>query len=157
MRALRWNCQSNGCFRNICPRLGVFDECFPSLIGMSDIDGAVEIGGRFLFLEWKSPGGSVATGQRIMFQQLTGLSHRVTVIVVHGDPKDMAVTAVQVFQGGKSGPPLSCDLAGLKARISTWARRADLARVRPSKRVRSDQSKARVLLASLAGSCHAAL
>lgn len=135
MRDLRWNCTDKGCFRILCPKLGAFDDCFPPRIGMSDVDGVVELGGRFLFLEWKAAGGTVQTGQRIMFEQITALSPRVTVIVVSGDPQAMTVWSVQVFHGGKASPADRTDIDGLKARIKAWSDRAQTARVRPSRRV----------------------
>lgn len=135
MRALRWDCGDKGCFRNLCPKLGMFDECFPGRIGMSDVDGVVELSGCFLFMEWKSPGGAVTTGQRIMFEQLTGLSPRVTVIVVCGDPRCMAVETVQVFQRGKGGPVEAATLDGLRERIRAWVRAVQERRTRPSQRV----------------------
>jgi hypothetical protein len=132
MRVLRWLCEEKGCFRQLCPKLGEFDDCFPGRIGMSDIDGVVEISGRFLLLEWKSAGGSVQTGQRIMFERLTALSHKITVIVVSGDPREMLIQSVQVFHNGKSGPAELSDMDGLKARIKQWSDRARNVRIRPS-------------------------
>lgn len=138
MRELRWNCrEKNKCFRSLCPKLGEFDDCFPGRIGMSDVDGFVEIGGRFLFLEWKSAGGAVTEGQRIAFQNLTSLNadpRRVTVIVVSGDPETMSIESVRVFQAGKAGEPEPCDLDGLKARMALWAEKAQQHRTRPSER-----------------------
>lgn len=132
---MRWDCAKSGCYNaTLRPRIEEFADCFPGRISMSDVDGVVEIGGRFLFLEWKAAGGSVQTGQRIMFEQLTGLSPKMTVIVVSGHPREMAIETVQVFHGGKAGPAEACDMAGLKARIAAWAQRASMARVRPSKR-----------------------
>lgn len=134
MRDLRWICEEKGCFRMMCPKLGSFDDCFPGAIAMSDVDGVVEIGGRFLFLEWKAQGGSVQTGQRIMFEQLTALSRKITVIVVSGHPRDMIIESVQVFSGGKAQAPEPCNFGGLKSRIAAWGARASLARMRPAKR-----------------------
>ena len=49
MRLLTWDCDRQGCYHeNMCPKLGVFDECLPPKMGMSDVDGIVEINGRFL-------------------------------------------------------------------------------------------------------------
>ena len=118
--------------------LGAFDDCFPGKIGMSDIDGVVEISGRFLFLEWKSKGGGLTTGQRIMFEQITALSHKVTVIVVCGHPRDMVIETVQVFHRGRSNKPEPCDFDGLKTRLSSWADRARRPRARPSQRVAAE-------------------
>ena len=132
---LRWDCDKSGCYNaTLRPRIEEFAGCFPGRIGMSDVDGVVEIGGRFLFLEWKAAGGSLGTGQRIMFEQLTALSPRMTVIVVSGHPREMTIETVQVFHGGKGAAPEPSDLEGLKARIAAWAGRANLARTRPSKR-----------------------
>ncbi len=134
MRELRWNCDDKGCFRSLCPKLGVFDICFGGRIGMSDIDGVVEINGRFLFLEWKSKGGHLGTGQRIMFERMTALSPKMTAIVVCGEPVSMTVESVQVFTLGKTSPPEAADLDGLKQRIAAWAANARSARIRPSLR-----------------------
>lgn len=100
---------------------------------MSDVDGIVEIGGRFLLLEWKTEGGSVETGQRIMFERMTAISHKWTVIVVHGDARLMEASGLQVFREGKAGPVEAVDITGLKARISRWADHASRARTRPSR------------------------
>jgi len=134
MRELRWNCSEKGCFRNLCPKLGIFDDCFPGRIGMSDVDGVVEIAGSFLFMEWKSPGGAMTTGQRIMFERLTGPSPHITAIVVCGDPRTMAIETVQVFWHGKAGPVERATLDGLRERIRTWANGAQERRTRPSQR-----------------------
>lgn len=137
MRELRWNCLTQGCFRGLCPRLGEFDECFPGRIGMSDVDGVVEVGGRLLFLEWKSPGGALTTGQRILFERLTSISTdpcRVVVIVAFGDPATMEVEHVQVVQGGRAGEVEASSLADLRRRMTAWSDRAIEARTRPSRR-----------------------
>lgn len=129
MRDLRWQCENKGCYRRLMPKLGAFDDCFPGRIGMSDVDGIVEIGGRFLMLEWKGAGGAVTTGQRILFERLTALAPdrtRLTVIVVSGEPREPTVETVQVFAGGKAGPVERTNLDGLKARISAWASRASM-------------------------------
>lgn len=132
---IRWDCNASGCYnRTLRPRIEEFAGCFPGKISMSDVDGVVEIGGRFLFLEWKAKGGAVQGGQRIMFERLTALSPRVTVIVVSGHPREMMVEQVQVFERGQSREPEQCDFDGLHQRITAWASRANLARTRPSAR-----------------------
>jgi hypothetical protein len=133
---LRWDCDKSGCYNStLRPRIEEFAGCFPGRIAMSDVDGVVEIGGRFLFLEWKASGGAVQVGQRIMFEQLTALSQKITVIVVCGHPREMTIETVQVFYGGKSTPPERLDLEGLRARIAAWADRAQMARIRPGRRI----------------------
>lgn len=132
MRDLRWDCAVKGCFRQMCPKLGAFDPCFPGKIGMSDVDGIVEIAGHFLMLEWKAQGGSVTTGQRIMFERLTALSPHLTVIVVSGHPRELTIKSVQVFHGGAAAAPETCDFDGLMARVHRWSERAQ--RLGPSSR-----------------------
>lgn len=127
MRELRWKCDERGCYRQLMPRLGAFDDCFPGRIGMSDVDGIVEISGKFLLLEWKSAGGAVTGGQRIMFEQLTRLApSHITVVVVSGDPVSMHVSSVQVFKSGTGSLPIPCSLERLQRSITAWAERARL-------------------------------
>lgn len=66
---MKWDCEERGCFnRKMRPKLEEFAACLPGRIAFTDVDGIVEIGGRFLMLEWKSRPGRIATGQRIMFE-----------------------------------------------------------------------------------------
>jgi hypothetical protein len=138
MREMRWKCAERGCYRKLMPRLGMFDDCFPGRIGMSDVDGIVEIAGRFLLLEWKAEGGRLTTGQRIMFERLTAGNSdpmKFTVIVVSGNPESMDVESLQVFSRGAAGPVEACTMDELKARVGLWSERAQQAKIRPSQRV----------------------
>ena len=125
---MRWDCSpdKDGCYRRLGqPDLTVLDECFPGRIGMTDVDGLVEINGQFLFIEWKRR-GDVPAGQRIMFERLT--KHpEFTIVVILGDPSTMAVQRYDVFQGGQRQGWRVCDLPELKRRVRTWARRASRA------------------------------
>ena len=77
VRSMRWLCDRDGCFNErMRLRLGVYDHCFPGAIGLSDVDGAVELNGYFLLLEWKASAAPVPTGQRIMFERLTAPDER---------------------------------------------------------------------------------
>lgn len=137
MRDMRWKCEDKGCYRKLMPRLGMLDDCFPGKIGMSDIDGIVEVGGRFLVMEFKSAGSGLTTGQRIMFERLTAENldpMKFTVIVVCGDPQEMVIESVQVFSSGKAGPVEPCTLEQLRLRIRKWRERAERCKTRPSKR-----------------------
>ena len=60
-------------------------DLLPGKCGASDIDGVVERNGHFIFLEGKRPGERLSVGQLIMLKQLSGLSDRVTVLVVTGN------------------------------------------------------------------------
>lgn len=130
---LRWNCEASGCYnQKLRPRIEVFAGCFPGRISMSDVDGIVEVGGCFLLMEWKSAGGAVTGGQRIMFERLTALSPRMTVVVVSGEPREPTVNSIQIFRKGVGSLPEPCDLVSLQRRIAAWAELASRRRIRPS-------------------------
>ena len=125
---MRWDCSPDrdGCYRRLGqPDLTVLDECFPGRIGMTDVDGLVEINGRFLFIEWKRR-GDVPAGQRIMFERLTR-HPEFTILVVLGDPGTMTVERYDVFKDGRRRGWRDCDLCTLKRRVSAWADRASRA------------------------------
>ena len=122
---MRWDCSPDrdGCYRRLGqPDLTVLDECFPGRIGMTDVDGLVEIGGQFLFIEWKRR-GDVPVGQRIMFERLTR-HPEFTILVILGDPATMAVERFDVFRDGRRKGWRACDLPELKRHVRAWAERA---------------------------------
>lgn len=123
---MRWRCDVHGCFNDLCrPRIEEFAEDLPGRISFSDVDGVVEINGHFLFLEFKHPErGSVKTGQRILFEKLTSLSDRVSVLVIKGDAKTMNLSAMQVVRAGKFAEERAISLADVKRGIRSWAKRA---------------------------------
>ena len=126
---MRWDCHpdKDGCYRRLGqPDLTLLDECFPGRIAMTDVDGLVEINGRFLFLEWKRQ-GEVPAGQRIMFERLTR-HPEFTVLVILGDPASMAAERYDVFQGGRRRGWRDCDLPELRRHVRAWARRASASR-----------------------------
>ena len=118
---MRWECSHRGCFnQKQRPKIEVFHDCFPGRINFGDVDAEVEVNGHFLQLEWKSYIGDVPTGQRIKYQHYTK-REGFNVIVVCGNAETMEISAYQVWHGGKAGDWVSSDLAGLKARIRSWA------------------------------------
>ena len=122
---MRWDCSPDrdGCYRRLGqPDLTVLDECFPGRIGMTDVDGLVEINGRFLFIEWKRR-GEVPAGQRIMFERLTR-HPEFTILVILGDPATMVVERYDVFRDGRRRGWRDCDLSVLKRHVRAWAQRA---------------------------------
>ena len=122
---MRWNCspERDGCYRERGqPDLTVLDECFPGRIAMTDVDGLVEINGRFLFIEWKRR-GDVPAGQRIMFERMTR-HPEFTVLVIIGDPATMAVKRYDVFQEGRRRGWRDCDLSLLRRYVKAWATRS---------------------------------
>ena len=61
------------------------NECFDRGIRLTDIDGFVEVGNKFLFLEGKPPGAIMRRGQRLALERLAQLPN-FTVIVLEGNP-----------------------------------------------------------------------
>jgi hypothetical protein len=67
------------------------NDAFPPLkyghrMRIGDVDGMVEIGGHFLFIEVKAAGAKYPTAQRIAYERLVQLGRgRVTVIYLYGD------------------------------------------------------------------------
>lgn len=121
---MRWDCSpdKDGCYRDLGqPDLTVLDECFPGRIAMTDVDGLVEINGRFLLIEWKRR-GDVPIGQRIMFERLTR-HPEFTILVILGDPRTMVVERYDVFRGGRRRGWRDCDLSEIKRHVRTWAER----------------------------------
>jgi len=117
---LRWDCEKQGCFnKKKRPKIEVFAECFPRRINFGDVDGIVEIGGRFLMLEWKPGSGKLSTGQRILYERITKHMPCV-VLVVAGDPETMRVGEVAVYMNGTFHEWEPCDLAHLKERMKKW-------------------------------------
>ena len=83
---LRHVCERAGCYLQQLPNWRDIVDCFddpnkPHPIRPTDIDGMVEIGGRFMFLEEKRAGVAMPTGQRIAFQRLADAGD-VTVVVM---------------------------------------------------------------------------
>jgi len=122
---MRWDCKADGCFNEKRrPKIEVFAECFPRRINFGDVDGLVELNGYFCMLEWKGDGGSVKTGQQITYERFTQTLGNV-VFVVGGDAQTMEVNTYQIFWRGQSVPPVPCDLAELKERLSNWVQWTD--------------------------------
>lgn len=60
---------------------GILNGCFgKSKIAPTDIDGAVERNGKFLFLETKKPETEIPTGQDIFYRGLVSAGHSVLYI-----------------------------------------------------------------------------
>jgi len=118
--AMRWNCETQGCFnQKLRPKIEEFRDCFPGNISFGDVDGIVELNSAFLMLEWKSPGGVVTTGQRIMYQRFSKTKNS-AVIIAEGNAETMDVTAYQTYWEGRKGEPKESDLDGLKDKIKEW-------------------------------------
>jgi hypothetical protein len=119
MRSMRWNCDIDGCFNIKCRlKLGIFDDIWPGKIGMSDVDGIVELHGNGLLLEWKRD-MELPQGQQIMFKRLTR-GRVLTVVCVAGDAETMEVHAVKEFVDGDEGDWKPMDMVGLRTLLAAW-------------------------------------
>lgn len=125
---LRWICKERGlCWnKEHRPNIEYFTHYLPRKISMMDVDATVEVNGNFLFMEFKSPGAPLLTGQRIYFQRITSVSKKITVVVVEAVCRTMEIRRVLVIANGKIGAWQNCDLEGLCSRVEAWAARVDM-------------------------------
>ena len=123
MRKMRWDCGRDGCFNDRKRvSLGLFDDCFPGRIGMTDVDAMVEVNARFLYGEWKSDFGDLPRGQAIMFERLTALGDDHAVLIINGDPASGDTKGFRWITGGRAHPWIHGDLEGLRKQIRRWVR-----------------------------------
>lgn len=119
----RDRCSISGCYIERLPDWGDIIAQFPRGIIPTDIDGMVEINGRFLFLEEKSmPGASMSGGQQ---KALARLSHLPGVTVMVFRPgRHAELDVLEMNERGATGFQ-PCDRADFLARIGEWASRAE--------------------------------
>lgn len=101
----------------------ILDGCFgDTKIKPTDVDGFVERNGKFLWLETKSPGVEIPTGQQITFDALmkTGIF---TVFVIWGDTNSPKEIQVMTYLG--KCLKKACDLNGLRDLVSRWYKWVD--------------------------------
>ena len=120
-RAMRWDCDKDGCFNlKRRPKFGVFDDCFPRRINFTDVDGIIEMGGKFLMLEWKGDGGSIQRAQHLLYERFTSGTGNVA-LVVHGNAEDMSVRAFGYYIAGHYHEAKAATLIDLKKWLIGWA------------------------------------
>lgn len=78
--AFRHDCSTRGCYIAGLPNWGDLFDVFPRGIQPTDVDGLVEINGKFLVLEEKHFDADLSNGQRYAFERLAMLGP-VTVFV----------------------------------------------------------------------------
>ena len=128
-KGLNWSCGERGenCFNRYCRlKFEFFDGCFPRNIAPTDIDFAVEVGGRFLFQEWKSNKGAEATelptGQRLFFERLTKAHPEITAMMVRGDSEWMNdIEGVRICRDGAFDKWRGCNWSQLYGWTKRWA------------------------------------
>lgn len=93
---------------------------------MSNLDGIVERRGHLLFLEWKSPGAPLRTGQRLLLEHLS-TRQKVTVYLVEGPTQErkIAMLRVTVYKYGTAAPERLMTLDGLRAEFRRWYEQAN--------------------------------
>ncbi len=111
----RWKCEDKGCYLTDRWSLTKLDDCLPRGIGFGDMDGWIEIDGRFLFIEHK-PEGYIWDKNNGQWKALKRLSllPGVTVWWIRdcGDGYEIA-------EPGRSLDKVSLD--ELRERVRTWA------------------------------------
>lgn len=121
---IKWDCPTDGCYRDQLPDWSPLNDCFPRAgIRVTDIDGMVEVGGHFLFIEWKPPKVPVPDGQMRALTRLSTLP-RITVLIVWGittlEPEQW-----QILSKGQVSDPHPVDFITWHSWINAWATVAD--------------------------------
>jgi hypothetical protein len=98
-----------------------FFDCLPGKISMTDIDATVEVCGHFLFMEMKRGQDELPFGQALYFKNLTLLSDKIAVLIVHGDSETMQCYALRHVWKGIIYPWVNASLDEVKDIISQWA------------------------------------
>lgn len=121
---ISWNCLINGCF-NYHRHFDIehFAQCFPRNIGLTDLDGFVELSGHFIITEFKGKTANVTAGQGWAFERLTALSDKITVLVIRCEYRSSEVYEIKVIREGKSGDWRPCTLDQLTSYLTHWASR----------------------------------
>jgi hypothetical protein len=120
-RTRYWKChEKEKCFIDeLAPRLGEFDDCFPRGIGLGDVDGFVEIGGKFLLIEWKCGDGKISTGQNRAFVAFCKIPGSL-IIGIRGDVKKMNVEEYRTYFEGCCSDWEPGNLEDVKKIIRWW-------------------------------------
>lgn len=121
-KELRHQCRRDGCYLDALPNWDEIINCFPHRIRPTDIDGMVEINGHFLFMEEKSAGKGLDTGQRIALKRQSCNPNTTVLVFRPGGSKDMQV---MVFRDGESDGFKDCTKSQFLHWIQRWARTAD--------------------------------
>ena len=127
MAKIRHDCR-NGCYLvNLHAPIHFFDDCFGGNIEMMDIDGVVERNGHFLLLEWKTNGGTLHQGQRILLSKFTEKGKKFLAVVVFGPVNPTSITELQIipYVLGEAKPAETVTLEQLQAKVRKWYEWAD--------------------------------
>ena len=120
---LRHDCRTVGCYIDGLPCWDELIEQFPRKVRPTDVDGFVELGGRFLFIEEKRAGVGPDEGQRRALRLLANLPP-VTVLFMRPSDTARDVEAL-VYDGSEPRGWQPMTTSGLHAWLRTWALAAD--------------------------------
>lgn len=118
----RHKCASAGCYIDGLPCWDELIEAFPRKIRPTDVDGFVEINGRFLFLEEKSRGVGPDEGQRRALLRLASLPGVTVAFFRPGQADDLEVL---LFDGTEAQGWRPCTRSQFHAWLRRWAHQAD--------------------------------
>lgn len=118
----RHSCSGAGCYIAGLPCWDDLIECFPRKIRPTDVDGFVEINGRFLFLEEKQEGVGPEEGQRRALKLLANLPGVTVAFFRPGRASDFEVL---VLDGTEAQGWRPCSQAQWFAWLRRWVRDAE--------------------------------
>ncbi len=95
-------------------RFDVLARLLPRGVEPSDIDQVIENDGSFLFIEFKRPGQTMPTGQRILFNRLSRLPDCEVLIVIGQPPAE-----IQSY-GWLGEPQQPADAQDLRTFVRMW-------------------------------------
>lgn len=124
MSNLRWKCDQQGCYAEQLPDWGIFNGRLPRGIRFTDVDGEVEIGGRFLRIEWKRPNAMLPIGQVRAFQAAAETGY-FTIVVVWGETNPMRPEYWRLFDDVADSGRNPVTLEELQRFVSVWGATAD--------------------------------
>lgn len=100
------------------------DDCLPGKMKVSDIDGAIERNGQFLFIETKGPNVPIPMGQEIFYKNLHKKKD-FTILYVWGTPGQVEELEMFYPDGKMRTRKKPADLEDLKRIIRWWFGMAD--------------------------------
>lgn len=115
---MRHKCVDKGCYLDALPAWDDFIDCLPRGIRPTDVDGMIEIGGQFLFMEEKGPGVLLQDGQRMALKRLADF-HGVTVVIFR--PGLHSELEVLIFDGSPPQGFQPCTRDEFRTWLTNWA------------------------------------
>lgn len=122
---IKWDCKVEGCYKELaCPDWSFLTGAFPRNCLPTDLDGFVELGNRFLVLEWKFEAADLKRGQQMAFQALTAAGQRsqFLVLVLYGSPYKSNVVYRQWIANGQIGKQVLSTNEDVFELCERWAR-----------------------------------